>query len=40
VRGRDDEEARAKVQKPLGAESCGVFNVEMACGTPEDREIL
>ena len=38
--GRDDEEAHSKGQQPLGAESCGVFNMDMGCGTPKDREIL
>jgi hypothetical protein len=36
--GRDDEEARAKGQEPLSAESCGVFNIEADCGTPQDRQ--
>ncbi|MDR0478971.1 MAG: relaxase/mobilization nuclease domain-containing protein [Burkholderiaceae bacterium] len=38
--GRDDEEARAKGQKPLTVESCGVFDMDLDCATPEDRETL
>ncbi|MDR2990746.1 MAG: hypothetical protein LBU72_02205 [Burkholderiaceae bacterium] len=38
--GRDDDEARAKNQKPLTAESCGVLNMALDCATPEDREQL
>ena len=38
--GRDDDEARAKGQQPLTEESCGVFNMDADCGTPEDRELI
>ncbi|MDR2852602.1 MAG: relaxase/mobilization nuclease domain-containing protein [Burkholderiaceae bacterium] len=38
--GRDDDEARAKGRQPLTEESCGVFNIEANCGTPEDRDLI
>jgi len=38
--GRDDAEAQAKKRSPLTDADCGVFNMEVDCGTSEDRELI